>query len=173
MNDFKNWLSQYELKESWRDFALAGMMAAGVAGRPGYGANSPMPINSSIQNKTTLIPQIRVWRDKDRKEFGTGHLEKIDKDFAYIRMTKSPEEITKILRSTLSDEDTEYVNNQENLFIHGKKSPNNNFGEKEFDPKFGPQPKIKNATAIQIWRYQVRFVQEEEKKNKGWQKTIN
>lgn len=81
MNDFKNWLSQYELKESWRDFALAGMMAAGVAG-PGYGANSPMPINSSIQNKTTLIPQ----------------------------------------------------------------------------------PKIKNATAIQIWGYQVRFVQEEERK---------
>jgi hypothetical protein len=39
-----------------------------------------------------------------------------------------------------------------------------NHSKKPFNPKIGPQPANKKANALQIWKYQVRYVQDVESK---------
>lgn len=170
MESFKSWLKENEINESWKDLALAGALTAGAL--TAQGANSPMPINTPTQNQASLVPQVRTWIDKENKTIGIGHLEKTDRNFVYIRMTKTPTELTKIAKSVLSNEDSEYAKNYEDLIFHGRKEvkqPQSTqrikaIQKMEFDPDFGPQPKFKNANPIQIWKYQLRFIQEEERK---------
>lgn len=46
----------------------------------------------------------------------------------------------------------------------GVERDDNVSGKRDFNPSIGPQPRgIKSATPLQVWKYQLRFVQEQER----------
>lgn len=171
LESFREWLVGEENRLGRRGF-LAGALAAGASGLLGSsskGAN--VPVGSSDlpppEDSIGMSPQIRIW-DNVRK---SGHMENFDQNFVYIRFTDSPDVLSKILRSELSERDKEYVGKHEAMLRsrnrYGSRGPTQQTYEpsrpgsssRPFNPDYGPKPLgIKKPTPMQVWKYQFNLV---------------
>jgi hypothetical protein len=175
---FKEWLKNEELNE--QGLTRRKLLSGGAAALVGaLGLNKAMGANTSAnspgvtapEDSVGMIPQIRNWSDRDGTFSKQGHLESLDKSFAYIRFTDSPDKLTRIPRSWLSDEDREYLS----MFEQGRRThpagdaqvqngpstvQQGQAEKKPFNPKFGPKPPTKNPTPMQVYRHQVRIARD-------------
>lgn len=168
---FKEWLKQKELNE--QGMTRRDLLSGALAGALGLGAGKIMAANTSAgdpgslapEDSIGMIPQIRSWTDKIGTFSKKGHLESLDRSFAYIRFTDAPDKLAKIPRNWLSEEDQDYLSKFEQGkrtqpgSLHGQNGPTNTnqpqAEKKEFNPKFGPKPSMKDPTPMQVYKHQV------------------
>lgn len=178
-NNFNEWLKN-RLKEDSRInrrrlLAGAGAFASSaLLSNFANAANTPAgsPGLSPPEDSVGMIPQVRYWEIFDKN----GHMENFDKSWVYIRFTDTPDILSRIPRNSLSEKDKEYVSSHENMVLKRQKPhKQNNVNKakdvdvaqenKEFNPKFGPQPPgVKNPKPIQVWKHQFKLIQDSESK---------
>lgn len=197
IESFKDWAQKKDplIEEGLKDLAMAGALAAGSLLNPAAINAANTSVDPSVvapEDSVGAIPQIRTWTDQTGSISKKGHLEKVDNNFAYIRSIEN--ELLKVPRKWLSDEDQLYVTKHENIpgigsnpnvnifGGDGANQPNqdfaaqglsqNNIEKVIFNPNFGPRPS-KNATPMQVYRHQLRLTREvQHKLNQGTLKKV-
>lgn len=179
IESFKEWLIKEELNDKSR-LTRRGLISGLAAGALGLGIGSAKAANTPAndpgvpapQDSIGMIPQVRQWDHPEK----TGHLEGFDDSYIYVRFTDTPDVLSRVPRDSLSARDKEYVAQHEVMLrdrrrLGGNTRPGNQgvqqqqqfqASKKEFNPKFGPQPPIKNPKPIQVWKYQFRLIRDAE-----------